>query len=180
MFNSASLHLEEIRNQKAISFSADGPHPERDAWDLCRQWALAHCKDYTLRRCVGFAPAGHHPGHGNNRAHAYVAQMFLYGDEGNDASFQGACVSEVPGGLFLIGDVNPVSPTDHNGYDIGAAMKQTSQEMYALLQATGLYEIDLEDRWVLEEHCFSEQWFQGETSIPAFKLWLPVKVKSAP
>lgn len=176
MLNYSSLHFEEVKNQKAVLFIVNSAQPEKDAWDLCRKWAMENLKDYSMRRCVGFSPVGHHPISENDDSHEYVAQMFLYGGEGSHDTFLGASVSEVPSGLFLVGDVGMEVLTENGIVDIGASMKQTSQRMYEYLKETGVYEIDLEGRFVIEEHLFSDEWFECRIKIPEYKLWLPIRV----
>lgn len=176
MLNYASLHLEEIKNQKAVSFSANSSQPEQDSWDLCRKWALDNLKDYSMRRCVGFSPVGHHPVSEDDDSHEYVAQMFLYGEEGNLDTFQGISVSEVPGGLFLVGDVSMEVLSEEGSIDIGESMKQTSQEMYMFLKESGLYDIDMDGRFFMEEHLFSDEWFNNIVKVPEYRIWLPIKV----
>lgn len=175
MLNYASLHFEEIKNQKSVSFIVNSAQPERDSWDLCRKWAIENLKDYSMRRCVGFSPDGHHPVSENDDSHKYVAQVFLYGEEGKQETFLGACVSEVPGGLYLIGDVSMEVLTDDGIVDIEESMKKTSQEMYEFLKKTGIYEIDLSGRVVIEEHLFSNEWFECKTEVPEYRLWLPIR-----
>lgn len=176
MLNCASLHFEEIKNQKAVSFRVNSAHPEKDAWDLCRKWALENLKDYSMRRCVGFAPVGHHPISEGDDSHEYIAQMFLYGEEGNLDTFQGASVSEVPEGVFLVGDVSIEVLNEEGIADIGESMKQASQKMYEFLKETGTYDIDMNGRFFVEEHLFSNEWFECKIKIPEYRIWLPVKV----
>lgn len=179
------VRIEEHSNERIVSFFVNCKGPEGVAGDLLREWAVKNLSDYTARRCVGFAPKGHHPDgeeHQQNEkagSHEYVMQMFLFGDEGNCDTFLGADVCDAPKGLFLVGDITLNEFHDNGIIDIGSSMQTAFGVMSECLKDMGGYEFDLQERRHREELIFSNEWWKntsiGDAGLTGFKLWLPIK-----
>ncbi|MDQ0092019.1 hypothetical protein J2T12_005463 [Paenibacillus anaericanus] len=75
------VRIEEFSGIKAATFRVDGIDPEDKAFSMLREWAIGALSDYAARRCIGYAPMGHHPEGEDCDSHEYVAQMFLYEHE---------------------------------------------------------------------------------------------------
>ncbi len=169
------VRIEEYNHARVASFHAKGKDPEKKAFDELRNWAIKNLSDYAVRRCIGFAPKGHHPNGDDDDEHEYVAQMLLFADEGKEDRYLGANVEDAPKGLFIISDV-PMDIVKTNGQpNIGESLKRTSKIMYECLQNMGGYELDFNERNFIEEHVFSIEWFNGVGEKNDFKLWLPIK-----
>jgi hypothetical protein len=174
------IRIEEFNYTKVVSFYAKGAGPETLAWYQLREWAAKNLHDYEARRCIGFAPTGHHPTGEGNDIHEYKAQMFLYGDEGNGEIFLGADVCEAPKGLYLVGEVVLDEFFEDGTLDLGKSMKKSSQTIYEIMLNMGDYDIDFDGRTYVEEHIFPKEWFVAENpkKIQAeWKFWLPMKKK---
>jgi hypothetical protein len=175
------VRIEEHGKERVVSFRDNCRGPEEAAWNLLRDWAVAHLNDYTMRRYIGCAPEGHHPKSEEHRPneetglHEYVAQMFLFGDEGASDTFLGAEVCDAPRGLFLVGDVVMNEFNDDGTIDIGSSMQKSFGVMSECLKSMGGYEFELKERAYWEEHIFTNEWFSGAGELAGFKLWLPVK-----
>lgn len=179
------FRIEEHSNERVVSFFVNCKGPEAVAGDLLREWAVNNLSDYSARRCVGYAPKGHHQEgeeHQPNEkagSHEYVMQMFLFKDEGNSDIFLGADVCDAPKGLFLVGDVALNEFHDDGNIDIGSSMQTAFGVMSECLRDMGGYEFDLQDRRHREEQIFSNEWWKnpniGDAGLVGFKLWLPIK-----
>ncbi|MFD1175768.1 hypothetical protein ACFQ3W_05540 [Paenibacillus puldeungensis] len=173
--------IEEHSKGRVVSFFVNCRGPERAAWDLLREWAVTNLSDHTARRYIGCAPKGHHPkgeGHQSNEdigSHEYLAQMFLFDDEGKNDTFLGADVCDAPKGLFLVGDVVMNEFNDDGSIDIGASMQRSYGVMSECLKDMDGYEFELKERPYFEEHIFTNEWFSGTDELAGFKLWLPIK-----
>lgn len=180
MNTKVALHLEEVKNQRVVNFYVNSDEPERDAWNLIREWVVKNVPDYAIRRYFGFAKQGHHPNGEDNDQHVYCAQMFLIGNEGTtdtEHGFENVEISKAQEGLYLVGDVVLEEKLEDGSIDIGSSMKITSQYMYEQMLATGIYELDMPERCFLEEHIFSKEWFEDEKELASFRFWLPIKRK---
>jgi hypothetical protein len=146
-----------------------------------RQWATANLTDWPARRYIGCAPKGHHPGGEAHRPneeegnHEYLAQVFLYGHEGDCADFLGADVADAPKGLYLVGDVALNEFQADGSIDIGSSMQKSAGVMFECLKDMGGYALDLESRPYHEEHIFADGWPAGDGGLAGFKLWLPIR-----
>lgn len=175
------VRIEEHSKERVVSFFVNCARPEEAAWNLLRSWAVANLKDYKARRYIGCAPKGHHPKgeehHPNEEIgfHEYIAQMFLFENEGNGDTFLGADVCDAPGGLFLVGDVVMNEFHDDGTIDIGSSMQKSYGVMSECLKEMGGYEFELKERAYFEEHIFTNEWFNGTGELAGFKLWLPIK-----
>jgi AraC-like DNA-binding protein len=175
------IRIEEHGRERVASFSVNCAGPEEAAWNLLRDWAVSNITDYAARRYIGCAPKGHHPGGEQHRPneetglHEYLAQMFLFEQEGGGDTFCGADVLSAPKGLFLVGDVVLNEFHDDGTIDIGSSMQKSSQVMAQCLKDMGGYEFDLKSRPYYEEHVFSREWFEGGGELAGFKLWLPIR-----
>lgn len=175
------VRIEEHGRERVVSFFVNCLGPEEAAWNLLRDWAVANLKDYTARRYIGCAPKGHHPkgeGHEANEetgSHEYVAQMFLYEEEGKGDTFLEADVCDAPIGLFLVGDVAMNEFNEDGTVDIGSSMQKSAGVMSECLKEMGGYEFDMAERRFLEEHVFTNEWFDSAGELAGFKLWLPIK-----
>jgi AraC-like DNA-binding protein len=176
------VRIEEFSNVKAATFRYEGEEPESEAFIMLRRWARENLTDYTARRCIGYAPQGHHPNGPDSDAHAYVAQMFLYEHEAKEATFHGAEVCEVPQGLYIVGDIVLNEYREDGVVDIGASMMKSSKEIYDCLMEMKGYELNLGVRPFIEEQIFEEEWFgySDEEKVEGksqFKLWLPIMTR---
>jgi AraC family transcriptional regulator len=175
------VRIEEHSMGRVVSFHVDCHAPEEAAWNLMRDWVTKNIKDYKARRYIGCAPKGHHPDgdehHPNEEigSHEYMAQMFLFDDEGKNNTFLGADVCDAPSGLFLIGDVVMNEFNDDGTIDMGSSMEKAYWIMAECLKDMGGYEFELTERPFFEEHIFSNEWFDGKGDLSGFKLWLPIK-----
>lgn len=172
------IHMEELKNCRAVAFRADGKTPETDAWNKLREWAVGRLSDYSVRRYIGFAPHGHHPNGADESEHEYCAMMLLNRDEGANGEFCGAKVTDAPGGLFLVGDVALNEYSEDGEVDIGASMTTASKTIYECMLNMGGYDIDFDGRVFLEEHLFRGEWFvaaEHEKILPEYRVWLPVR-----
>lgn len=179
------VRIEEHSGERVVSFFVNCKEPERIAGDLLQEWAVKNLSDYTARRCVGYAPKGHHPNgeeHQPNEetgSHEYVMQMFLFGDEGNGDLFLGADVCDAAKGLYLVGDVALNEFHDDGNIDIGSSMQTAFRVMSECLKDMSGYEFDLQERRHREEQIFSDEWWKnpaiGDAGLVGFKLWLPIK-----
>ena len=175
------VRIEEHSMEHVASFSLNCRGPEEAAWNLLRNWATKNINDYKARRYIGCAPKGHHPNgeeHQPNEeigSHEYVAQMFLFDDEGNHDMFLGAEVCDAPKGLFLVGDVVMNEFNDDDTIDIGSSMEKAYGVMSECLIDMGGYEFELQKRPYYEEHIFTHEWFTGAGELAGFKLWLPIR-----
>lgn len=175
------VRIEEHSKERVVSFLVNCRGPEGAAWNLLRDWAVANLNDFTARRYIGCAPKGHHPngeGHHSNEeigSHEYLAQMFLFEDEGHNDTFLGADVCDAPNGLFLVGDVAMNEFNDDGTIDIGSSMQKSFGVMSECLKDMGAYQFDLKQRPYYEEHIFTNEWFDGAGDLAGFKLWLPIR-----
>ncbi len=168
------VRIEELAPGRAASFKAFGKDPEDSAWELLRKWAARWIADCACRRCMGYAPRGHHPD--GSDAHAYTAQIQLVRPEGDGAELHGADVTDSPVGLFMVSDAPlVVSNPDSGEPDIGESLKRASEIMYECMKQMGGYDLDFEGRNFLEEHLFPPEWFGGKKCAVEFRLWLPVR-----
>jgi hypothetical protein len=181
MGNNPIVRIEEHSREKVVSFFVNCPGPEEAAWNLLRDWVVTNLNDYTARRYIGCAPKGHHPkgeGHSPNEDpgfHEYLAQMFLFEDEGNSQQFMGADVADAPKGLFLVADVVLNEYNEDGTIDIGSSMQKSYSVMSDCLKEMGGYEFELNSRCYYEEHVFTNEWFGGKGELAGFKLWLPIR-----
>ncbi len=128
MGQKALVRIEQVAASRVVAFRARGTDPEDKAWQMLRAWATANLTDYAYRRCIGFAPQGHHPEGKGSDEHAYVAQMFLLHSEGAGQHFRKAAVTDGPTGLFLISDVPfAIVKPESGAPDIGLSLQRTSQ-----------------------------------------------------
>lgn len=185
------VRIEDHSHERVVSFFANCKGPEGTVARLLHGWAVKNLTDYTARRCIGWAPKGHHPvdeQHQPNEgegAHEYFMQMLLVGDEGDGDTFLGADVCDAPQELFLIGDVAFNEFNDDGSCDLGASMETAFGIMSECLNNMGGYEFDfnygdpLKERRHREEHIFSNAWWEnpdvGDSGLVGFKLWLPIK-----
>lgn len=178
------VRIEEHSNERVVSFFVNCKGPENAAWKLLREWAVKNLNDYTARRCVGYAPKGHHPEgveHQPNEeenSHEYVMNLFLLGDEGNGDTFLGAKVYDAPKGLYLVGDIALNEFNEDESIDIGSSMQTSFEVMSECLKEMGEYEFDLQERRHLEEQLFSNECWKnpiGNADLIGFKLWLPIR-----
>lgn len=175
------VRIEEHSMERVVSFDVDCLAPEEAAWNMLRSWVTENVSDYKARRYIGCAPKGHHPNgeeHHHDEetgSHEYTAQMFIFGDEEENAIFKDSHIVDAPKGLFLIGDVAMTEFNDDKTVDIGASMQKAYGVMAECLRDMGGYEFDLKERTFYEEHIFSDEWFKGEGDLAGFKLWLPIK-----
>lgn len=173
--------IEKHSMERVVSFYVDCRAPEEAAWNLLRNWVTKNITDYKARRYIGCAPKGHHSNsdehHSNEEigSHEYMAQMFLFEDEGNSDTFLGADVCDAPIGLFLVGDVVMNEFNDDGTIDIGSSMQKAYGVMSECLRNMGGYEFELKERPYFEEHIFSNEWFNGKGDLAGFKLWLPIR-----
>jgi AraC-like DNA-binding protein len=174
------VRIEEHSKERVVSFFVNCSGPEEAAWNLLRDWAVTNLNDCTARRYIGCAPKGHHPkgeGHHPNEEigfHEYMAQMFLFEDEGDNHNFFGADVCDAPKGLFLVGDVVMNEYNEDGTIDIGLSMQNSFGVMSECLKDMGGYEFELNERPYFEEHIFTNEWFGGNGDLAGFKLWLPI------
>lgn len=174
------VRIEELNNLKAVSFCVNCEAPETQAWNLMREWAVKNFSDFEARRYIGYAPCGHHLQGEEEDSHEYNAMMILRSDEGIGETLFGEKVSEVPKGLFLVGDVVLNEFDDDGVLDIGASMKKSSQTIYECMLNMGEYDLDFDGRTYLEEHIFPKEWFltdKPEEIQAEYKFWLPIKKK---
>jgi AraC family transcriptional regulator len=175
------VRIEEHSLERVVSFEVHCSGPEAAAWDLLRAWATQHTGDYTARRYIGCAPKGHHPTGEAHQAdeetgyHEYLAQMFLFEEEGKGETFRGAQVCPAPQGLFLVGDVALNEFNEDGTLDIGSSMQKSYGVMAECLKELGDYEFELSARPYFEEHLFTREWFIGAGDLAGFKLWLPIR-----
>lgn len=179
------VRIEDHSNERVVSFYVNCSAPESEAGELLHEWATKNIKDYNARRCMGYAPKGHHEDgqeHQPNEesgTHEYVLQMFLFGDEGKNDTFLGANVCDAPKGLFLVGDVALNEYNENGTIDIGSSMQTAYKVMSECLENMGGYEFDLQERCYHEEQVFSAEWWEdssiGDDGLAGFKLWLPIK-----
>lgn len=182
------MHIEEHSKQRVVSFEVNTRAPEEMAGNLLRKWGVENLTDYASRRCIGYAPKGHHSNgesHEPNEdigSHEYVIQMFLHEEEGKEDYFYGAKVCEGPKGLFLVGDVALNQFHDDGTLDIGSSMQIAGSAMMEFLNDTKEYELDLLHRAYREEQVFSKEWWENEAikdeGVIGFKLWLPIREQS--
>lgn len=171
------VRIEEFSGIKAATFRVDGIDPEDKAFSMLREWAIGALSDYAARRCIGYAPMGHHSEGEDCDSHEYVAQMFLYEHEiDENGRFHGVEVDNAPQGLYIVGDVVLNEFHDDGSIDIGQSMKKSSKEIYDCLIEMKTYELDMENRPFIEEQIFQPGWFAGNGSSE-FKLWLPIRIK---
>ena len=159
------VRIEEHSKERVVSFFVNCKGPESAAWELLREWAVKNLRDYTARRCFGYAPYGHHPdgaGHQPDEKegfHEYVMNMFLLEDEGKGDTFLGAKVCNAPKGLYLVGDI-ALNEFDKDGsLDIGSSMQTSFKIMSDCLKEMGGYEFDLQERRYLEEQIFANEYW---------------------
>ncbi len=176
------VRIEEFSNVKAATFYSDGEKPEEDAFFQMRKWAKKNLPDYVARRCIGYAPIGHHPNGEDSEEHPYIAQMLIYENEVDEITNLGAEVRDSPHGLFIVGNVVLNEFGVEGTVDIGLSMKKSSQEIFACLNEMRDYELDMSKRRFIEEQVFEKEWFDLEDNDPRegmseFKLWLPIRKK---
>lgn len=168
------VQMVELKNEKAVVFKASSDSPERDAWNLMRAWAAKNVQGCETRRYLGCAPFGHHPEGDKNDCHEYLSYMVLHDNE----VYEGVEITEVPKGVFLVGNV-VLNEYDENGdIDIGLSMTIASKIVYEYMLEIGGYELDFDERTFMEEHLFSKEWFITDTPEAVrteFKFWLPIK-----
>jgi len=179
------VRIEELNNEKVVSFSANCHAPEDAAINLFKEWALQNISDYNARRYLGCAPKGHHEEgeehHPNEEigSHEYEMQMLLFEHEGKEKTFHGANVYDAPKGLFLVGDVALNEYNDDGSIDVGSSMQTAYGIMAECLKEMGGYEFELDERLYYEEHIWYKEWFEGklpdDNSLAGFKLWLPIR-----
>lgn len=175
------VRIEEHSMERVVSFYVDCRAPEEVAWNLMRSWVTQNITDYKARRYIGCAPKGHHPDgdeHHSNEdigSHEYMAQMFIFEDEGKNDTFFDADICKAPVGLFLVGDVVMNEFNDDGIIDIGTSMQKAYGVMAECLKDMGDYEFELKERPYFEEHIFSNEWFNGKGDLAGFKLWLPIR-----
>ena len=175
------VRIEEHMEERVVSFRAEGQDPELAAWTKMRDWATANLSDYSMRRYIGCAPKGHHPGGEAHQAdegpgcHEYLAQMILYGREGDEGRFLGADVVDGPSGLYLVGDVVLNEFNSDGSIDIGESMQKSGSVMFECLKEIGGYELQLPERPYYEEHLFTRDWDLRDGALAGFKLWLPIR-----
>lgn len=175
------VKIEEHGSERVVSFNVDCYKPEAVAWQMLSEWCVDNLVDYSARRFIGVAPNGHHPDGSNPESsddyikHEYMAQVFLYGDEGLDGVFCGTKVSEAPKGLFLVSDVVLNQFDEKGDLDIGASMMKSSEVFQDFINRTEGYEFDFNGRRFYEEHIFSDDWFIKGGPPKGFKLWMPIK-----
>lgn len=176
--NNALIKFEELKNTKAVSFTATCGGPEAAAWYALRDWVIKNVSDYESRRFIGFAPEGHHPNGESSDFHTYTALMLLYGDEGDGKTYMDAEVVDAPKGLFLVGDVVMDEYLEDGTPDIGLCMQKSSQIIFSHMHTLGGYDLDFCGRTFIEEHIFPKEWFTADDPdgiCADFKFWLPIK-----
>lgn len=172
------VRVEEFSGVRAVTFRAEGIDPEDKAFSMLREWAAGVLNDYAARRCLGYAPKGHHPEGESSDSHEYVAQMLLYENEtGENGQFHGAEVDNAPQGLYIVGDVVLNEFHEDGTIDIGLSMQKSSKEIYDCLLEMNTYELDMENRPFIEEQIFQPAWFTTGKGSSEFKLWLPIRIK---
>ena len=172
------VQMIELKDEKAVMFQVWEEEPERQAWNMMREWAAKNLTGYEARRYIGYAPMGHHPKGEESDNHAYCACMLLHEAEWQSRDLKGAEISDMPGGIFLVGDVALNEFYEDGSVDIGLSMKKASQTIYEYMLEMGDYELDFNGRTFLEEHIFKKEWFLADEpeKIPAeYKFWLPVR-----
>lgn len=175
------ISIEEHGMERVVSFFVNCSAPEESAWNLLREWATKNISDFKARRYIGCAPKGHHPNgeehHSDEEisSHEYLAQMILFGDEGNNDMFLGADVCDGPKGLFLVGDVEMNEFNEDGSVDMGTCMEKSYGVMSEFLNNIGGYVFEISERPYFEEHIFSNEWFEGNGELAGFKLWLPIR-----
>lgn len=181
MENKLLVRIEEHAGERVASFSVNCRGPEGAAWARMREWATVNLGDWPARRYIGCAPKGHHlkgEAHSPDEEegeHEYLAQMFLYGHEGDGGSFLGADVLDAPAGLYLVGDVALNEFHGDGTVDIGSSMQKSAGVMFECLTEMEGYGLDLQARPHYEEHIFTKEWAQGDAGLAGFRLWLPVR-----
>lgn len=172
------VRIEEFSGVQAVTFRAEGIDPEDKAFSMLREWATGELNDYSARRCIGYAPKGHHPEGEGSDSHEYVAQMLLYENEtGENGQLHGAKVDNAPQGLYIVGDVVLNEFHENGTIDIGLSMQKSSKEIYDCLLEMNTYELDMETRPFIEEQIFQPEWFTTGKGSSEFKLWLPIRIK---
>lgn len=174
------VKIEEHRNEKVVSFTADCVNPETEAWNRLSQWCRENLSDRTARRYVGVAPFGHHPSGAEHQnaselvKHPYKAMMYLVGSEGSQTEFCGLKVEDAPSGLFLVNDVT-LNQMDENGnIDIALSLAKASQAFLDFIKNTAGYAFDCPTGLFYEEHIFSEKWFQTGGLPDGLRMWVPI------
>ncbi len=103
--------------------------------------------------------------------------MFLIGDECDKESFHGLEVEDAPEGLFLVNDV-VLNQYDENGdLDMALSMMKASESFVEFMSKTDRYEFDCGKGIFLEEHIFSERWFERGGVSDGLKMWVPILKK---
>lgn len=172
------VRMVELKDDVAVLFQACGEEPERHAWNLMREWVVNHVAGYETRKYIGYAPMGHHPEGENDDKHVYNACMLLHEEECRNMDLADEKLSDVPKGVFLVGDVALNEFNEDGTINIGLSMKKASQTIYEYMLEMGGYELDFDGRTFLEEHIFSKEWFiadEPEKIQAEYKFWLPIK-----
>ena len=131
------VQMIELKDEKAVMFQVCEEEPERRAWNMMREWGAGNLTGYEARRYIGYAPMGHHPKGEEGDNHAYCACMLLHEAEWHSRDLKGAEISDMPGGIFLVGDVALNEFYEDGSVDIGLSMKKASQTIYEYMLEMG-------------------------------------------